>query len=141
MSIADPTINPRRGHTTMVFLPLLLSGVMYLLFRLSPPSIIAELRETVGYLPIKLSENWNWLVYNVPDGLWAFSFSNFLLIETAGTSRLVRFIYSAVGLTLMIGLECMQGVQFDGTFDKSDVVAILTGFVLSHFILLRKKDD
>ncbi len=131
----------RCDYLPMVLLPLLIAGGIYFLFRVSPPQTIIDLTRWMNYSPVSLGDGWDWFVYSVPDGLWAFSFSSFLLIETRNASKITRFTYSVVGLVLMIMLEALQGTHLDGTFDKDDVAAVVIGFGISHALMHRNKND
>jgi len=87
--------------------------------------------------PIKLSSNFDWLVYNAADGLWAFALMSFLVLMCRDDSKLTRRVYYAAGAVLMVALEVLQGSLLPGTFDSMDLLAILLGAGAAWFILSR----
>ncbi|MBZ1350600.1 hypothetical protein KZZ10_08060 [Alcaligenaceae bacterium LF4-65] len=82
--------------------------------------------------PFKLGSNFDWLVYNVPDGLWSFSFMSFLLIACRNDRPATRKLCLAFGSILMIGVEVAQGIYIPGTYDHLDVLATVAGMGLSY---------
>jgi hypothetical protein len=117
-----------------VLLPLGIAVLIYGMFRVSlPPLLIWVWHQP----PLKLGSNFDWLVYNVPDALWAFGFTSFLLIACRRDSPMVRKLYLTVGFVLMIGLEVGQGRWFAGTYDPLDVVATVVGAGLACVFLKR----
>ena len=117
-----------------VLLPLGIAVLTYCLFRVNLPPLLAWLWHQP---PLKLGSNFDWLVYNVPDALWAFGFTSFLLIACRRDSPMVRKLYLTVGFVLMIGLEVGQGGWFAGTYDPLDVVATVVGAGLACVFLKR----
>jgi hypothetical protein len=87
--------------------------------------------------PIRLGSDLDWLVYNAPDALWAFSFTSFLLIACRNDHLTIRKAYLAFGSILMVGIEVAQGIYLPGTYDHLDVVATIAGAGLSYLILYR----
>ncbi len=64
----------------------------------------------------------NWIVYSLPDGLWAFSLVLFLLFALRGRT----FIVAAPAISAALMPEFLQGLHiFPGTFDWTDVIFIL----------------
>jgi peptidoglycan/LPS O-acetylase OafA/YrhL len=122
-----------------VLLPLALAGGIYIAFRSSPPLLLSAMIELLPYNahPFKLGSNFDWLVYNVPDGLWSFSFTSFLLIACRNDRPATRKLYSASGSILMVNIEVAQGIYLPGTYDHLDVVATIAGAGLSYLMLYR----
>jgi len=63
-----------------VILPLVVGAVIYFLFRSDAPIFVEIIHRLQSELLVKdfdhkitwaLSPFWDWLVYNLPDGLWA----------------------------------------------------------------------
>jgi hypothetical protein len=92
---------------------------------------------SMTHRPIRLESNFDWMVYNVPDALWAFSFTSFLLIACRHDRPAIRKAYLAFGSILMVGLEVAQGIYLTGTYDDLDVVATVAGAGLSYLMLYR----
>ena len=123
---------------------------IYIAFRLSPPLLLSALIDglTVNFQPLKLGSNFDWLVYNVPGGLWSFSFMSFLMIACRNDHpRTVKF-YLVFGLVLMVAVEVAQGSILPGTYENLDLVATVAGAWLSYVLLshlrnqkLRPPDD
>ena len=120
-----------------VLLPLALAGGIYIAFRSSPPLLLSAMIEWLPYNahPFKLGSNFDWLVYNVPDGLWSFSVMSFLLIACRNDRPATRKLYLAFGSILMVGIEVTQGTYLPGTYDHLDVLATVAGMGLSYLLL------
>jgi hypothetical protein len=127
----------RWAYLLFVGLPLTLAVGIYLFFRSSPPPLLQALLTWYPVSVIRLGAQLDWLVYNVPDALWAFGFTSFLLIACRRDSPKVRKVYLTIGFVLMIGLEVGQGRWFAGTYDPLDVVATVVGAGLAWLLLKR----
>ena len=127
----------RWAYLLFVGLPLTLAIGIYLFFRSSPPPLLQALLTWHPVSVIRLGAHLDWLVYNVPDALWAFGFTNFLLIACRRDHTKVRTLYLTLGFALMIGLEVGQGRWLAGTYDPLDVVATLLGAGLAWLLLKR----
>jgi len=117
-----------------VLLPLSIAVLTYCLFRFDLPPLLEWMWHQP---PIKLSSNFDWLVYNAADGLWAFALMSFLVLMCRDDSKLTRRVYYAAGAVLMVALEVLQGSLLPGTFDSMDLLAILLGAGAAWFILSR----
>ena len=119
-------------------LPVFVGVMLYVLFRQNLPLI---LKSFWPFESIKISSKYDWIVYNLPDGLWAFGFMSFLIVASRKDSKYVRTFYLFLGLILMIALEATQGWLLPGTFDLMDIFAILAGacfsWLLLRFVLIR----
>ncbi len=126
-----------------ILLPLALAGGIYIAFRSSPPLLLSAMIDWLphNHHPFKLGSNFDWLVYNVPDGLWSFSFMSFLMISCRNDHpRTVKF-YLVIGLVLMVAVEVTQGSIFPGTYDNLDLVATVAGAGLSYVLLSRLRSQ
>ncbi len=117
-----------------VLLPLGIAVLTYCLFRVNLPPLLAWLWHQP---PLKLGSNFDWLVYNAADGLWAFALMSFLVLMCRDDSKLTRRAYYAAGAALMVALEVLQGSLLPGTFDLMDLLAILLGAGAAWFLLSR----
>ena len=77
-----------------------------------------------------LSPSWYWLVYNLPDGLWSYSLTSFLIITTRTDSQVTKIFYLLLGLAMMLVTEIIYG-----TFDWLDVIAMVGGVLASVWLL------
>lgn len=123
-----------RLYGGFVLLPLGIAVLTYCLFRVNLPPLLAWLWRQP---PLKLDSNFDWLVYNVPDGLWAFALMSFLVLICRDDSAPTRRVYYAAGAVLMVALEVLQGSLLPGTFDPMDLLAILIGAGAAWFLLCR----
>ena len=118
----------------LVLLPLSIAVLIYCIFRVNLPPLL----KLVWYLPaLKLDSRFDWLVYNVPDALWAFSFTSFLLLACRRDRPKVRALYLTIGVVLMLGVEVGQGRWLAGTYDPLDLVATVLGSGLAWLLLRR----
>ncbi len=81
----------------------------------------------------------DWVIYNVPDGLWMLAFSTFILI-------LWNFSIEGGGL-IWYGLSYVTGIIYEvgqeweffpGTFDVGDIVAMTIGCLLAGLLFIKK---
>ena len=86
-----------------VLAPLLVAIGIYIAFRTQLPPLLLKVTNWISLeLPIyDLGLSWGWLVYNLPDGLWSFSFTNFIILSTQDNSHAIRNIYLSVGIFLI----------------------------------------
>lgn len=123
------------SYLIWVLTPLFLALAIYIIFRPYPPDKIEPLINWLNPHRIQLDSGYDWFVYNFPDGLWAFSFTSFLIIHTRSDSIKLQCMYLAAGLSTMILLEVMQIRYLAGRFDILDIAAILLGFVFSIILI------
>lgn len=130
---------------TVIF-PLLIGGLTYILFRVDSlvmfkwfdsiglGQAIAATRQLFGQSNLPA-----WTIYSLPDALWIFSFTNFMLIiwrdEFSIQSIPWIFIAPAIGLFSEIG----QAFHFvRGTFDTTDMILILIAAGLPFLSIIEK---
>ena len=125
-----------------VLVPLLFAIGIYAFLRVDPPPLLKILMVKfqnnsifhIAWNNLETTRTPDWFVFNLPDGLWAFSFTSFLMISTKRDSSRTRQIYLLIGLLVMVGLELLQGSVLMGTFDPFDLLAIFLGFVTSVYL-------
>ena len=140
---------------TLVFLPLLIGVLIYLLYRsknlyyynfihfLNINGYVLLARET-AILYRKLFPTW--VIYSLPDGLWLFSTGGAFLI--ARKKYLLHFFWFLFIYLFMVGIEYIQkfygghGTPI-GTFDKTDIIAYTYAYIIINIIslILRKFDN
>ena len=136
----------KRIILTVIF-PLLIGGLTYILFRADSLLMFrwfdsigfGESIKTVRHL-IGHSKLPAWTIYSLPDALWLFSFTSFMLIiwrdKFSTQSIFWIFIAPTVGLLSEIG----QAFHFvRGTFDATDLALILIASTLPFITLIKKQ--
>lgn len=82
---------------------------------------------------LTLDAQWNWIVFNLPDALWAFSLTSFIVLATRTDSRNIKLLYLFVSILIMLVLEITVG-----TFDWLDLGAMLLGSCASISLMRRE---
>ena len=78
----------------------------------------------------------NWLIYNLPDFIWVFSFTSLLLIIWNMKISKESIIYVLIPLTLALASELGQFFSIvNGTFDKMDLLFYILGGLTSIIII------
>lgn len=118
-----------------ILTPLFLGVVIYSLWRGIP------LVHSISLAPyfMKYPKPPDWILYNLPDGLWMYSFlSSLLLIWNLMISKRF-FIWLFIAISTGFVLEILQGINvINGTFDWFDIIAYLVSFVLfSKFLIFK----
>ena len=128
-----------------VISPLLLGGILYVVFRTKSLKMfswfdsigfntqISFLREY--FSPIK---SWlpSWVYFSLPDGLWVYSFTSIILLIWEGEINYWLIIPFTTGILV----EVMQGFSFIGTFDWIDFIFSIFGFFISIIIINKNKN-
>lgn len=127
------------------FLPLILGGFIYIIFRtetlimfhwfkylnFSDEINIIKNIKSVHYFP-------NWFIYNLPDGLWIFSYTAISLEiwKHSITRQNIFWIFSIPIITVLS--EFLQLFKMiPGTFDFLDVTFYILGTISSFYILTK----
>ena len=126
------------------FLPILVGGLIYILFRdeslcmftwaraLGLGGLVSEARvhslPYVGYLP-------EWLLFSLPDGAWVFACTAVFARLWPDGPWLLRLGWIGSGSILAIGGEIGQWFGFvPGTFDPTDMVAYALAGVTAYLL-------
>lgn len=110
----------------LVLLPLVVGIYIYEITR--PESTIV-LPRTGMTKALKLP---SWVIYNVPDGLWLFSFLNCLYIIWYKSSVRTEMIWIMSVFLLALLTEVFQKFHFiPGTFDIKDILAYCLALTIS----------
>lgn len=111
-----------------VIIPLLIGAVIYVLSR---ERSIYFLRILPLYFEkISLPD---WVRFNLPDGLWAFSFSSLISIVWKNSSQKSYYLWFIIISILSLLLEILYG-----TFDSKDIMFVLAGLLIP--VLIRNKN-
>ena len=132
------TLRRHNRLTLTVILPLLIGGLIYILFRadsllmfrwfdsIGLGQTIKSIRSSIGQPNLP-----SWTVFSLPDALWIFAFTNFMLIiwrdKFSGQSIPWIFIAPTIGLLSEIG-QAFHLVR--GTFDLTDLTLIVIASII-----------
>jgi hypothetical protein len=135
-----------QGLRIMVyFLPLILGGFIYIIFRtetlimfhwfkylnFSDEINIIKNIKPVQYFP-------NWFIYNLPDGLWIFSYTAISLeIWKHSITRQNIFWVFSIPIIAVLSEFLQLFKIIPGTFDFLDVTFYILGTISSFYILTK----
>jgi hypothetical protein len=118
-------------------------GLIYVLFRPVEPVFFDWFR-AVGM------ENWlitirektlsiysflpQWIVFSMPNGLWAFAYTLFILFIWTGSTSLLKYFWFSSIPVLVFGFEVLQLTNsFQGTFCMNDIIWSAIGITIGIF--------
>ncbi len=131
-----------RRYVYYVILPLALGALPYLFLRKDAPVFVIAIQKLLRnyfdfdfsqHQAIRLDSNWDWVVYNLPDALWAFSLTSFIVLATRTDSRNTKLLYLFASIAIMLVLEITVG-----TFDWLDLAAMFIGSCTSIALMRRE---
>ena len=125
MTILFPIKQPIKDLFIFVLFPLVLATFIYYFTR---PHSIYFLRWIDYIFPLQKTEKIllpYWVVYHLPDGLWAFSFTSIFLIIWERKINKRNFLWLLTPLIISIIIEITYG-----TFDYLDLCFIIIGGIL-----------
>lgn len=128
----------------LIFLPILLGGIIYVLFR-STKLLMFRWFEFIGIMPFILHLRIHhvilpgWVLYSLPDALWVYSLSLFIGILWYNGDKGRLWIIFLFSLACGAGAECAQYFHLiPGCFDLIDlcfqILATFTAILYIHFI-------
>ncbi len=128
-----------------VILPIIFGGIIYLLFR-SDSLMMFHWTDAIGLKPVLDNmrdycmtiqiNNMNWFFFSLPDGLWVYSFTSFMLIVWGSEFSKHSLFWISIGPILAMGGEIGQALGLvRGTFDPSDLLLCLIGSTLPLVLL------
>src|SRR5580765_6207739 len=118
-----------------VLLPIVLGGLIYICWRpqdllmfrwlraAGVESLINSLRAIAAPFRAIIP---HWIVYSLPDGLWVYALTAFMIIRWRDRDSLTKLFWLSTGLLLGVGSELGQlaGIV-PGSFDYSDLIVCL----------------
>lgn len=128
MTIA-PTIQKYAVH---VVLPFILGCCLCGIGRPLSTLIIGDLLQlkTIKAI-VRLPE---WVTYNLPDGLWLYSFLMWLIMTWQGQKSFEAYVWFLIFIVLAFGSEVLQKLSLlSGTYDTRDVLAYFIALFLCAF--------
>jgi len=90
------------------------------------------LQETMGSIRAE-SVIWHtilpeWVVYSLPNGLWAFSYSTFITYLWSDSTSKIKFVWMGTIPLVVFGFELLQLTSaVPGTFCKQDLMFLAAG--------------
>lgn len=132
---------------TFVVLPILMGGFIYIISRSKSLKMFTWFEQINLLNEVELIRNQfssyqlpNWIIYNLPDLLWVFSFTSLLFIIWNMKINRENITYLVIPMGLGIISEFGQLFSIlNGTFDKMDLFFYLFGGLTSIFILRKFK--
>jgi hypothetical protein len=132
------------------FIPILSGGLIYIGFRseslrlftwldyLGLSILVSEIRQL--FLPIADILP-SFIIYSLPDGLWAYSFT-FSLRLILQSHEKIRFVFLMIPFTFSIIVEVLQAFHlFQGTFDWADLFFSFFGYYCSKVTVKSYNDE
>lgn len=133
------------------FFPLIAGGVIYLFIRPSYFVLHAIANKLQIIEPVYIIREAaipfytnlpNIIVYNLPDGLWIYSFTSAILFVWNYQLNRWSIPFCLLPLFIGIGSEIGQFINLiPGTFDILDIIFYLFGFLLSITILTNQEQS
>jgi hypothetical protein len=131
-----------------VFLPLIVGGMIYLSFREKSLLMFhwtkwagqlhfinasrSALSNIESFVPL-------WVIYSLPDALWVYAITAFMVLMWRNTSGPWKVFWIALGPILGVGAELGQSLRIvSGTFDFSDLL-LCSSAALAAIILVPVK--
>jgi hypothetical protein len=122
---------------------LFLGGLVYVLFYASQPAIFSRIytagshnwlslaRQSVLASNLKIPP---WIVYSLPDGLWAFAYAVLIAGLWNGRNSGLKYFWMCTIPLLVIGLEMLQYTgMVKGTFSFMDIAFEISGILLGIY--------
>lgn len=126
---------------------LLAGGIIYIIFRSSEPLFFTWTNSTQAIHWINIIRNSSlslskvlpeWIVYSLPDGLWAFGYSLLITGIWSGSKSLLRYFWFASIPLLVLGFEFLQFARLiPGTFCLQDIALGIAGIVIGIMVGIR----
>ncbi|MCF8358905.1 MAG: hypothetical protein K9H26_09115 [Prolixibacteraceae bacterium] len=136
-------VNNKAEHKKRIFnlcyalLALLTGTVIYCFFRPEKPSLL-NIFNAPGWIKNQSINNplSEWLIYSLPDGLWAFAYTVIIITIWKGHLTIIRYFWYATIPVLIFGFELLQlSGKLPGTFCLQDMVfsaaGIIAGIIIS----------
>jgi hypothetical protein len=131
-------------HIFMCAIALIAGGIIYLLFRpdevlffrwmrtLGFKSLISYFRQNSFSINIHLPE---WVVYSLPNGLWAFAYALLITRIWAGSKSTFKYFWIGSIPGLVLGFEILQFTgTIPGTFCLQDIALGMTGMTIGYIL-------
>ena len=126
-----------------ILLPIIFGILIYIFFRDVRPYPIKYSLELIGLDDIGVLRTFGdgainyWFVYCLPDGLWAYSLTYFIMSINKYEDFKIKGIYLVATYAIILFQEMFQGSFLKGTFDVYDMVNINLGFFIALVVFYR----
>jgi len=126
--------------------PIFLGLIIYIFFREIKPEVLLKIMSILDinyFYSYNITDNKNfnsWFVYCLPDGLWAYSITNFIIFTNKNETSRVKKYYLCLTYAIISLQEFLQGIFLPGTFDVYDVVNLNAGYFLALLVSGIKKE-
>ena len=130
----------------IIVLPLMIALSIYVLFRSDSLTIyywFPILKHIKHILVSKQAFNLNllsrpvreFLIYSLPDGLWLYSFTCFMILIWDNSKSKLKYFWMYIGTVIALTQKLGQGLGiFNGTFDINDIVIYLIATIVATLI-------
>jgi hypothetical protein len=134
-------------YVMLAALALSLGGMVYILFRPSEHVFFGWIR-AVGlnhWLTIARGSSLSsglfrpeWIVYSLPNGLWAFAYALIITSIWWGSKSWLRYLWMASIPVLVLGYEVLQyPMIIPGTFSMQDIIFGIAGLTIGIIVGVR----
>lgn len=121
-----------------VIIPIVIGGAIYVFLRENEVLLLKLIG--IDFSNINSLKLPQWVIYNLPDGLWGLSLTNLMILiwNERISSKNIFWILSPI--MLGITLEVLQAINFlKGTFDVLDVLFIISFSLFSILYNLKQQ--
>ena len=125
-----------------ILTPLSLGALIYIAFRNKSLTIfrwfdkisISEFTDSIRNLLNPLKNNIpDWVIFSLPDGLWVYSFTSFLIIIWKNNSESVKY-WMILPFAILLLIELLQLTKiFTGTCDFTDIYISFLALIISVY--------
>jgi len=132
-----------RLNVSICSVALLLGGIIYILFRTSEPIFFKWISGAgtdswlylVRHRSVSLSQFLpEWIVFSLPDGLWAFAYALLITVIWAGSKSQIKIFWMASIPVLVLGFEILQFTgTLPGVFCMQDMAFGIAGMIIGIF--------
>jgi len=130
----SPTKYPDRFYIPLSLLALVSGGFIYLFLRTTEPVFFVWLNLHHAYLFASSQGIPEWIVYSLPNGLWAFAYALFITKIWCGSRSWLRTFWMTSIPVLVLGFEFLQYTGIvRGTFCLQDIVLGTAGIIIGVF--------
>lgn len=123
---------------------LLSGGIIYIFFRKSEPVFFNWIRAAGLDNLLNFARNGSlsltrhlpeWVVYSLPNGLWAFSYALLITVIWKGSNSWLKYFWIASIPILVLGFEILQLAGFiPGTFCIQDIALGIAGLTIGIIV-------
>jgi len=141
------SIIARRRITASVTVPLLVGGLIYILWR-TDSLLMFHWFDSIGIdNTIKVARGFTgifnlpqWIIFSLPDALWVFAFTNMMIIIWNHEISRQSFFWIISAPFIGIFSEIGQALGFvPGTYDSVDLLFILIASALPFIIYIKQE--